>query len=81
MERSPDTIFPFNPPSEEESAALALSARYLLRAGTQAATRLLACEPPDARAELLACLCDGLTCSPAEALHSAELGRWARRLS
>ncbi len=58
---------PFAPPDPAEAAALAHAAAYLARAGTQAASRLLAA-PADAallgalRDELLAgaALCDGL---------------------
>jgi len=62
---------PFSPPSGEECVALGLAARYLLRAGTEAATRLLSRGRVDAEAELMAslsdsllqgaALCDGLT--------------------
>lgn len=63
--------FPFSPPSGEECAALGVAARYLLRAGTEAATRLLDRSHVDCEAELLAtvsdslfqgaALCDGMT--------------------
>ena len=62
---------PFSPPTAEECVALGLAAHYLLRAGTEAATRLLGRGRVDAEAELMAslsdsflqgaALCDGLT--------------------
>ena len=54
------THLPFSPPSGEECVALGLAARYLLRAGTEAATRLLGRPRVDAEAELLASLSDCL---------------------
>jgi len=51
---------PFSRPSDEECVALSLAARYLLRAGTQAATRLLGRSQVDPEAELLASLADSL---------------------
>jgi len=61
----------FSPPTGEECIALNLVARYLLRAGTEAASRLLGRGRVDDEAELLAslsdsllqeaALCDGLT--------------------
>jgi len=51
---------PFARPSDEECAALGLAARYLMRAGTQAATRLLGRSRVDPEAELLASLADSL---------------------
>ncbi len=78
------------PPTPEEAAALHVAARYLLRAGTEAATKLLGCDLPDVRAELWAslsdsylhgaALCDGVTNSLDEALHARALNRWARTL-
>lgn len=67
---APSSNPPFVRPSDEECAALGLAARYLLGAGTQAATRLLGRSRLDPEAELLAslavsllqgaALCDGL---------------------
>ena len=57
---------PFSPPSGEECVALGLASRYLLRAGTEAATRLLGRGCVDAEAELMASLADNL-------LHGAAL--------
>ena len=56
----PPFRFPFSPPSGEESVALGVAARYLLRAGTEAATRLLGRSEVDDEAELLASLSDNL---------------------
>lgn len=52
--------FPFSPPTGEECDALAVAARYLLRAGTEAATRLLDRSKLDGEAELLATMSDSL---------------------
>lgn len=57
---APSSHPPFVRPSDEECAALGLAARYLLRAGTQAATRLLGRSRVDPEAELLASLADSL---------------------
>lgn len=54
------THLPFSPPSGEECVALNLAARYLLRAGTEAATRLLGRGRVDTEAELVASLSDSL---------------------
>lgn len=54
------THLPFSPPTGEECVALGLAARYLLRAGTEAATRLLGRGRVDAEAELLAAMSDSL---------------------
>jgi hypothetical protein len=72
------------PPTQEESLALQLAARYLMRAGTEAASKLMRCEPPDVRAELWAslsdsllssaALCDGLTDSEAEMRYARLAG-------
>lgn len=85
-----DPRYLVTPPTPEEAAALQVAARYFLRAGTEAATRLLGCELPDVRAELCAslsdsylhgaALCDGVTHSLDETLHAAQLHRWARSL-
>lgn len=68
---APSSDPPFVHPSDEECAALGLAAHYLLRAGTQTATRQLGRSRVDPEAELLAslvdsllqgaALCDGLT--------------------
>ena len=52
--------FPFSSPTSEECAALAVAARYLLRAGTEAATRLLDRSAVDTEAALLAAVSDSL---------------------
>lgn len=57
---APSSHPPFVRSSDEECAALGLAARYLLRAGTQAATRLLGRPRVDPEAELLASLADSL---------------------
>ena len=61
-----DPRFLVTPPTPEEAAALQVAARYFLRAGTEAATKLLGCELPDVRAELCASLSDSY-------LHGAAL--------
>lgn len=48
----------FAPPSAAEAAALAADGGYLTRAGTQAASRLLATRSDPYEAALLAGLCD-----------------------
>jgi hypothetical protein len=85
-----DARFLVTPPTPEEAAALQVAARYFLRAGTEAATKLLGCDLPDVRAELCAslsdsylhgaALCDGVTQSLDEALHAMRLNRWTRSL-
>jgi len=54
------THLPFSPPTGEECVALGLASRYLLRARTQAVTRLLSRSRVDPEAELLASLADSL---------------------
>jgi len=90
MPRCVPPIVPFALPSAGEREALRLAARYLMRAGTAAATRLFDCAPDDARAELFAAysdsllhsaaLCDGLTRSLTDFVHAVELDGIARRL-
>ena len=59
------TPFPFSRPSGGECVALSISARYLFRAGTEAATRLLGRARVDRETELLASLSDSLLRSAA----------------
>lgn len=80
----------FSPPSPEEVRALQVAGQYLLRAGREAASKLLSSEPPDARLELWAsladgflggaALCDGIVTSPNDTLSAIELTSWTRRL-
>ena len=68
---------PFSRPSGDECVALGIAARYLLRAGTEAATRLLGRSRGDPEADLLTslrhhplqgtALCDGVRSGPGEA--------------
>jgi len=90
MPRSPHHVVPFVLPSATEKDALRLAARYLLRAGTQAATRLFDHAPEDTSSVLFAAyadsllhsaaLCDGLTNSLTDFVHAVELDGMVRRL-
>ena len=62
------------PPTQEETAALHLAARYLMRAGTEAASQLLGCTEPTGQAELYACLSDSLL--PGRSCATASPTAW-----
>lgn len=84
----PQHVVPFTLPSAEETAALKIVSRYLLRAGTESASKLLHAHPSDTRTILFAtysdsllhsaALCDGLTSSLKDVARAIDLDGKAR---
>ncbi len=84
----PQHVVPFTLPTLEETAALKIVSRFLLRAGTESASKLLHAHPSDTRTVLFAtysdsllhsaALCDGLTSSLQNVAKAVKLDERAR---